>query len=102
MKQNIFVHLDIDWEEQLSKFVGDGAAGHISKMTKGLQDWVKDSRQNLQNNTTEFLQQETSQLPPRTAVEDFLRDVDHIRNDVERAAVRIKKLEQHSVSSKRK
>lgn len=90
--QAIFSNLDIDWEEQLSKFIGDNNAVHFSKVGKQLQGWLSETRASLQSNTTEFLQQETAQLPPRAAVEDFLREVDHVRNDVERAIVRIKQL----------
>ncbi|MFI4955431.1 MAG: SCP2 domain-containing protein [Gammaproteobacteria bacterium] len=100
--QSIFSNLDIDWEEQLSKFVGDGATFHVSKVTKHLQSWLSDSRQSLQSNTTEFLQQETAQLPPRAAVEDFLRAVDHLRNDVERASVRVKHIAKDFEALKRK
>jgi ubiquinone biosynthesis protein UbiJ len=92
--QAILTNLNIDWEEQISKFVGDGAGFHISKVAQKLQSWLGDTRQNMQANTTEFLQQETAQLPPRAAVEDFLREVDDLRNDVERASVRVKNITQ--------
>jgi len=90
--QLIFNGLSIDWEEQLAKFIGDNSAYQMGRFGKGLQQWLKDTRAALRNNTTEFLQQETQQLPERVAVESFMRRVDELRNDVERLAARIKKL----------
>lgn len=91
--QTILSSLSIDWEEHLSKFLGDGPAFHIGKIAEHTHNWVKETQQNMQLNTKEFLQQETDLLPARRAIEDFLQDVDNLRNDVERAAVRIKQLE---------
>jgi ubiquinone biosynthesis protein UbiJ len=90
--QAIFKGLSIDWEEQLSKFVGDTAAHHIGKTSKEVQEWSAETRQNFYQNLTAFLQQETAQLPTRAAVNDFLNAVDELRNDVERISVRIKHL----------
>lgn len=91
--QHIFSGLSIDWEEQLAKFVGDGAAVNIGKAASDFQQWSKNMAENISLNTTEFLQQETQHLPSRLEVDDFLKDVDQLRNDVERAAVRLKQLE---------
>ena len=90
--QMILTGLSIDWEEQLSKFIGDNAAHQMGRFGKGLQEWVKETRAALRNDTKEYLQQETQQLPERHQINDFLNEVDKLRNDVERLAVRIKKL----------
>ena len=90
--QAIFQGLSIDWEEQLSKFVGDNAAYHMGKTGKQVKEWSTEARQNFYLNTTAFLQQETEQLPTRAAVNDFIQAVDELRNDVERISVRIKHL----------
>ena len=90
----IFSGLAIDWEEQLAKFVGDGPASHAGKTAEGLKKAMRNMHSNMQENTKEFLQRETSHLPERAAVEDFLRNVDQLRNDVERAGARIKRLKE--------
>jgi len=88
--QLILTHLSIDWEEQLSKFVGDSAAFQLGRAGKNVQTWLKETRQALRNDTKEYLQQEIQQLPERQAVNHFLNAVDELRNDVERLATRIK------------
>lgn len=90
--QLILTSLSIDWEEQLSKFIGDNPAYHTMRLGKNLQAWLKDTREALQSDTKEYLQQETQHLPERHAVNHFLSEVDKLRNDVERLAIRIKKL----------
>jgi ubiquinone biosynthesis protein UbiJ len=90
--QMILTGLSIDWEEQLSKFIGDNAAHQMGRFGKGLQEWLKDTRAALRTDTKEYLQQETQQLPERHEINNFLNEVDKLRNDVERLAVRIKKL----------
>lgn len=42
----------------------------------------------------EYLQQESGQLPARTECEHFMREVDRLRDDLERAAIRLQRLDQ--------
>lgn len=90
--QLILQGLSIDWEEQLSKFIGDSAAYQMGKVGKGLKQWLQESRAALRKNTTQYLQEETSQLPTRVEVDHFLKKVDELRDDVERLSTKIKKL----------
>lgn len=90
--QQIFSQLSIDWEEHLAMLIGDGASHQAGKIAADVREWVKGTRENMQLNTREFLQQETQALPSRSEVDDFLKDIDHLRNDVERVAIRVKHL----------
>ena len=40
-------------------------------------------------NTTEYLQEESRQLPARVEVEGFFAEIERLRDDAERVAVRI-------------
>ena len=86
--------LDIDWEEQLSRLTGDIAAHEIGR---GLRAVVREGRRigrSSGENLSEYLTEEARLLPHRFEVEDFLSDVDTLRDDVERLAARIALLEQ--------
>lgn len=85
--------LDIDWEEQLSHLVGDIAAHEIGRGARAARDEGERLGRSARDNLSEYLTEEAQLLPHRFQVEDFLKDVDTLRDDVERLAVRIALLE---------
>ncbi len=84
--------LDIDWEEQLSRLVGDPLAHQIGNLTRGLQDWGQRSAHTLGLNLKEYLQEEARLVPTDYEVAELLAGVDTLRDDVERLAARIERL----------
>lgn len=85
--------LDIDWEEQLSRLVGDAAAHQTGRLVRGLTAWGRSSLDTLSRNLGEYLTRETRDLPPRQSLESFLDEVDRLRDDVERLEVRLSRLQ---------
>lgn len=86
--------LDIDWEEQLSHLTGDIAAHEIGRGVRAvLREGERIGRSNREN-LSEYLTEEARLLPHRYEVEDFISDVDTLRDDCERLAARIALLEQ--------
>lgn len=92
--QAALAHLDIDWEEQLAKVVGDAAAHQTGQLLRGVQRWSQQAGDTLLHDSTEYLQHEAQVLPPRYAVEQFLSAVDTLREDADRLAARIERLRQ--------
>lgn len=90
--QAILARVDIDWEEQLAKAVGDVAAHRLGNLWRGLRGWGQRSADTLARDGAEYLQQELYALPPRPAVEQFLGAVDTLREDADRLAVRVERL----------
>lgn len=90
--QAILAQLDIDWEEQLSKVVGDVAAHQLGKLWRGFRAWSRRTSDTLLRDGGEYLQQELRALPPRPVVERFLSAVDVLREDTDRLAARIERL----------
>ena len=90
--QVALAQLDIDWEELLSRVVGDAAAHQIGQFWRGFRDWSRCTGDLLLRDGTEYLQQERQVLPPRHAIERFLSAVDILREDADRLAVRIERL----------
>ena len=79
-------------EEGLSHMIGDVAAHGVSQSVQRLIGWGERSVDALSMNTSEFLQEEIRQLPPRLEVERFNQEVDRLREDTDRAAQRVDRL----------
>jgi len=90
--QALFKQLDIDWEEHLSHFTGDVIAHSLGNMARGFLDWGKNSMESLALDSSEFIQYETRDIASTPEVDDFLAQVDQIRNDIERAQARVQRL----------
>jgi len=85
--------IDIDWEEHLSRLVGDVAAHQVGNLVRDAFNWGAKSVDSLCRDITEYLQEESRYLPHRDEVDKFLAAVDVLRNDVERLEARVKRLE---------
>ena len=87
------MHSAADWEEQLSHLVGDAAAHQVGNLVRDTLQWGAKSVDTLGRDLTEYLQEESRQLPQRDEVNKFLAAVDVLRNDVERLDARVKRLQ---------
>lgn len=85
--------LDIDWEEQLARYTGDVAAHEIGRGVRLLLNEAQRLRRDGGERTSEYLTEEARLLPHRYEVEDFLGDVDRLRDDIDRLEARIGILE---------
>lgn len=92
------MRMDVDWEEQLSKAVGDVAAHQLGNLWRGLRGWGRRSADTLVRDGVEYLQQELHALPPRPAVEQFLSAVDTLREDADRLTARIERLRRRTAA----
>ena len=88
--------LNIDWEEQLSRLTGDALAHHLGRVARGTLAWGSQALGGLAANITEYLQQESRDLPTRDEITPFLQQVDGLRDDVARLEARIKRI-QHTL-----
>ena len=91
--QNILNAVDIDWEEQLSRLTGDVVAHQVGNAARTAQHWAGQARESLALDVTDYLHEESQQVPVRGEVERFVSDVDTLRADIERLAARIKRLQ---------
>lgn len=82
-----------DFEEELSRVVGDVAAHRIGELARGLGGWFRETRATMHENIREYLQEEKRSLPTRYEVERFADQVGELRDDVERTAARLDRLE---------
>ncbi|RMG35542.1 MAG: sterol-binding protein [Gammaproteobacteria bacterium] len=87
--------LDIDWEEQLSRYVGDVAAHELARLAREAQHQGKRLGATLARNLSEYLTEETRLVPHPFEIEAWVRAVETTRDDVERLAARIALLEKN-------
>jgi ubiquinone biosynthesis protein UbiJ len=82
-----------DWEEELSRVFGDMAAHQLGNLARGLVEWGRKAADTLARDGGEYLTEESRNLPTRFEVEEFLDEVDRLREDVDRFAARLERLE---------
>ena len=80
-----------DLEEELSHLVGDIVAHKMARSVRRVKGWGTRAIDALTMDTSEFLQEEIRQLPPRVEVESFSREVERLREDTDRTAQRVDK-----------
>lgn len=86
---DLFDHIEIDWEEYLSKFVGDVPAHQFGRLLNNVKSWLSNTEQSFSDNINEYLHEETQCFPPREALQDFYNDIDQLRMDTDRIEARI-------------
>ena len=82
-----------DLEEELSRVIGDVAAHRLAEFARGVGNWARETRSTMGNNVREYLQEESREVPTRYEVDRFTKQVGTLRDDVERIAARLSRLE---------
>jgi len=85
--------VDIDWEELLSKLVGDIVAHQAGQVTREITAWFKENTESMKLNTAEYLTEESNLTPAEAEITQFMNQVDDMRMDVDRLEARIKLLQ---------
>ncbi len=87
--QKLFEMIKPDIEEELSHIVGDVMANNIVKFSKKTGDWMLNTRDILQENIKEYLQEEIKLMPSKYEFNFFSKEVSKIRDDIERLEKKI-------------
>ena len=82
-------HLRWDPEEALSKVVGDIAAHRVLGAVRGGARWGRETVERTTAAAMEYWTEESPLVTSRVKVEDFIRGVDALRDDVERLEKRL-------------
>jgi ubiquinone biosynthesis protein UbiJ len=91
--QFLFRHLEWDVEEDLSRAVGDVVAHRVVSSGRALFAWQQDAAERAGRNVAEYLTEEAGILAPPVEIARFARDVDELRDAVERLDKRLERLE---------
>lgn len=86
-------HLEIDWEEQLSKITGDWVAFNVGETVRKGQKAGRSAQQKIGETIKEYLQFEVELLPTASQVHHFNQAVTQLNTDFDALAARIAKLQ---------
>ncbi len=92
--RELLQQVHIDWEEPLSKFLGDSIAHQIGNGIRELMHWRQHTTEHFREDLTDYLQHGVDLLPARIEVETFFNGVSELRHDVERLEIRLQHLEE--------
>ncbi len=89
--QEIMQNIEIDFEEPLSKWIGDTMAYQIGKFVRDSRHFAVNTSKTLAMDISEYLRFEINMLPDDLLVEEFSKEVDLLRDDVDRFEQRLNK-----------
>ncbi len=90
--KKILDDMQIDWEDILSRYIGDSAAFHTAKFLSGLHGRFREAVKTTAKNASEYLRYEAEVQPADWRIDEFIDDVDKIREDVDRMSMRVERL----------
>jgi ubiquinone biosynthesis protein UbiJ len=94
--RELFAAARPDLEEELSRFIGDMPARHLSLVAKSVRTWARRARRTAGENIAEYLQEEGRDLVTDVEMQEFLKSVDEAREAADRIEARILRLEQRA------
>ena len=97
--RDLFTAARPDLEEELSRWVGDMPARHLSLLAKSVRTWARRARRTAGENIAEYLQEEGRDLVTKTEMEEFLRGVDGVRESIDRIEARLILIERRALRS---
>lgn len=89
----VFAHMRWDYEDDLSKIVGDIPAYKIADFGRSAVGSIKDTSTNLAEMLSEYWQEEMPVIAKKRHVAQFNSEVDTLRADVARFEKKLRKLE---------
>ncbi|WP_288131855.1 SCP2 sterol-binding domain-containing protein [Microbulbifer sp.] len=87
--QSILRDLDIDWEEPLSKLVGDSPAHQIGVGLRAASSWLRDTLRTAPQAGAEAVSEEWRVTPPQAQFEAFADDLADLSAGVDRLEARL-------------
>lgn len=81
-----------DFEEELSRVIGDVSAHQVGRLTRGAFAFGKRVADTFAQNVSEYLQEESRDVVTRVEADEFVEAVDKLRDDVERAEAKLEYL----------
>jgi len=99
--QNIMLEFDPDWQEPVSRFLGDGVTHQLARLLEALRKRGLDNREHLMMEISEYLRFEKNIVPDASEIEEFNVAVDEIRSATDIIEKRIERLEKSNTTGAR-
>jgi ubiquinone biosynthesis accessory factor UbiJ len=91
--QMLLSELRIDWEEILSRYIGDVGAHQAGRLVRAATAWGTTAAARFEEDVAEYLQIEARVLPTRRDTERLARAIFILADDVDRLEARIRRVE---------
>jgi ubiquinone biosynthesis protein UbiJ len=91
--QTLFDKLDINLEKKIATYTGETFAYSLGQLFRSSKNWTAETIETFKLNATEFLQEETRDLPAKPEADIFYRQVDDLRMNYDRLTARINRLQ---------
>jgi ubiquinone biosynthesis accessory factor UbiJ len=91
--RQLFIAARPDWEEELSRWIGDAPARSLVRLAGGIMGWAQRTHRTIGENIAEYLKEESRDLVARTEIEEFLAGVDQVREAADRVEARLQGLQ---------
>lgn len=95
--QSLFKQLDINLEAKLARYTGNTIASGLGQLFRAGKEWGQESLETLRLNTSEFIQEETRDVPAPAEAEEFYNAVDELQLDFDRLQSRLERLENYTM-----
>ena len=92
--QQLATRFDPDWQQPFVKAFGEVLGVQIAQTLRAALVQARRSAKDLAETAAEYVTEESRDVVPRAELEAFHDDVDVIRDDIERMAVRVSRLRQ--------
>jgi len=90
--KKLFREMQLDWQQPLSKIIGDNATQVVELKSKKMHSWLKKSFSSTSNSLSEYFQEESRDIVTETELEIFNQQVDDVRNNTDRLQARYQAL----------
>lgn len=90
--------LDLDWEYELSRWLGPVASPLIGAHLRSRASWTRDTASSLSHNLAEYLSEESRTLVGKREAEARFAELDQAKQDLDRLEARFERLA-HSLKS---
>jgi len=88
----LFAELNIDWEEALADITGDIFAHQAVNVARHAGSWLKEVLTSSQDNLSEYFQEEIRITPSKIETENFIDDINIIKDDAEQLITKFEQL----------
>jgi len=92
--KSLLSEMEIDWEEKLSQSIGDIPAHKIMSALAKLSRWGRAARTSIAEDISEYIQEESRDVVAGAELDVFNKNVDQLRDDVDRLQARFNQLEE--------
>ncbi len=90
--KSLLNEIEVDWEEQLSKSIGDIPAHQIMSALTKFSRWGRAAGKSIAQDISEYLHEESRDVVTGAELEVFNKDVDQLRDSTDRLQTRINQL----------